>query len=941
MADHTGFTSRANGWDYSALGESSAYLESLYASYLAHPEQVSPDWRHYFEAMPTNHRSIAPVLTKSGSTDRSVPPVGLVEDSSSCAETVSYERKQVRVRQLIDAYRAQGHRFAHLDPLGRSPPVMPEELTLAYHGLTPADEAIVFDTGNLPGLPRATLNDIVSRLQAIYCGTIGSEYAYVPAATHRNWVREHIEEAAGVPMFTPAERRRILAKLTAAEGLERYLHTRYVGQKRFSLEGAESLIPLLDELVQRAGSCGVQEVVLGMAHRGRLNVMINILGRPAQSLFDEFEGKTRIGHGTGDVKYHRGFSSDIKTRGGPVYVVLAFNPSHLEIVNPVVEGSVRARQERRGDRQGDQVIPVLIHGDAAFAGQGVVMETFNMSNTRGFRTHGTVHIVVNNQIGFTTSTRDDARSTPYCTAVAKMVDAPIFHVNGDDPEAVVFVIRQALDYRLHFHHDVVVDLFCYRRFGHNEADEPAATQPMMYRLIKSLPSTLELYRQRLEHEQIIDAKTAQDYAEVYRQRLARGETVIANEIVKGRPHARYMLDWTPYRNVAWDQPVGTAVERSLLHDLSERITAIPAGFELNKRVAKIIESRRRMGRGEQAVDWGFAETLAYASLLAEGYSVRLCGQDSARGTFFHRQSVLHNQLDGKTYIPLAQIIERPSQLTIVDSLLSEEAVLGFEYGYASAAPESLVIWEAQFGDFVNGAQVVIDQFICSGEQKWGRLCGLTLFLPHGYEGQGPEHSSARLERFLQLCAQHNIQVCVPTTPAQTFHMLRRQMCRPYRKPLIVMTPKSLLRHKQAINALDELATGEFYPVLDDVEAVDNNKIERLLLCSGKIYYDLLEHQRHHQREEVALLRIEQLYPFPAQALTDVLQRYPQAQRYIWVQEEPLNQGAWYATQHHIRGVLPKTSYLDHVARAASASTAVGYADLHAQEQRQLVEQAFA
>ncbi len=934
-----------NGWRHTALGESSAYLDSLYASYLRDPSEVPTDWRVYFDDLPgtriSRDRSRADSTRLREQHEASASPAAPAADSIPCAETLSYERQQVRVLQLIEAYRAQGHRVAKLDPLGRYPQESPEELTLAYHDLAAVDPDQLFDTGSLAGPEQARFKDILARLQATYCGTIGSEYMYLPDSEQRRWLQQRIEAAAGAPTFAATERRRILEKLTAAEGLERYLHTRYVGQKRFSLEGAESLLPMLDELVQRAGEQAVQEVVLGMAHRGRLNVLVNLLGRPTQDLFDEFEGTKRIGRGTGDVKYHRGFSADVYTGGGPVHVVLAFNPSHLEIVNPVVEGSVRARQERREDDEGRQVIPVLVHGDAAFAGQGVVMETFNMAHTRGFTTHGTVHVVVNNQIGFTTSTRDDARSTPYCTAVAKMVDAPIFHVNGDDPEAVVYVIRQALDYRMRFFKDVVVDMVCYRRFGHNEADEPAATQPRMYRRVRELEPVRGRYQARLEEAGVITARQAQTLSDSYRGKLERGETIIAEEVATDRPHARFMLDWTAYHGVNWDYPVDTAVSLTQVQTLSERLATLPEGFQLHKRVAKIVDSRQRMGQGEQAMDWGFAETMAYATLLDEGYGVRLCGQDTARGTFFHRHCVLHDQNDGRMHMPLNEIAHYPEQLTIIDSLLSEEAVLGFEYGYATAAPEHLVIWEAQFGDFANAAQVVIDQFICSGEQKWGRLCGLTLFLPHGYEGQGPEHSSARPERFLQLCAQHNIQVCVPTTPAQTFHMLRRQMLRPYRKPLIVMTPKSLLRHKHAINPLEDLSTGRFRPVLADLDSLEPAKVDRVLLCSGKVYYDLLAYRRQQQRRDVVILRIEQLYPFPEDDLSAALAHYPHARRYIWVQEESLNQGAWYSTQHHIRGVLPKTAYLEHVTRPASASTAVGYADLHAQEQRNLVEQAFA
>uniref|UniRef100_UPI00037B8E85 2-oxoglutarate dehydrogenase E1 component n=1 Tax=Xanthomonas sp. SHU 308 TaxID=1591201 RepID=UPI00037B8E85 len=777
-------------------------------------------------------------------------------------------------------------------------------------------------------------------LKATYTGSIGSEFMHISEFEQRQWIYQRLENAGGNIAGDTASRRRTLERITAAEGLERYLHTKYVGQKRFSLEGGDSLIPMMDVLVQRAGSDTVKDIVVGMAHRGRLNVLVNTLGKNPRKLFDEFEGKFEHAHDdrahTGDVKYHMGFSADVAVADGKsVHLALAFNPSHLEIVDPVVVGSVRSRQERYGDAARKSVLPVIIHGDAAFAGQGVVMELFQMSQARGFAVGGTVHIVVNNQIGFTTSARDDARSTLYCTDVAKMIGAPVFHVNGDDPDAVAFVANLAYDFRQQFNKDVVIDLVCYRRWGHNEADEPAATQPVMYQTIRKHKTTRELYAAQLESEGVLQAGEAQALVDGYRNKLDSGE--YTTELATRKPD-EFAIDWSKYLSGKLSDKVDTTVKRKTLDQLAKIITTIPGGVELHPRVAKIYEDRVKMAAGELPGDWGFAENLAYATLLGEGHKLRLVGQDAGRGTFFHRHAILHDQKTDSYYLPLRQLVENPEDATVIDSLLSEEAVMGFEYGYSTTDPNALCIWEAQFGDFANGAQVVIDQFIAAGEAKWGRISGLSLFLPHGYEGQGPEHSSARLERFLQLCALENMLVCVPTTPAQAFHMIRRQMRMSTRKPLVVMTPKSLLRHKLAVSTLEELADGEFQHLIPDAKA-DPKKVKRVVACSGKVYYDLLEDQTKRGQDDVAILRVEQLYPFPRELLSAELKRYGNATDLVWCQEEPQNQGAWYQIKHHLQACLADGQSLHYAGRARSPSPAAGHFAEHVEEQLKLVADA--
>ena len=916
-------------------GGNAPYVETLYEQYLLDPASVPAAWRDYFRqlqggtARETARGPIeAELLARAHARRLAQAPAGGAL-SNEAAD------KQAAVIRLIGGFRGRGHLHATLDPLGLNPLPEVPDLTLEFHGLSQADMDTVFSTVSLGGPDRRPLRDIVAMLQQVYCGTIGFEFSHVSDSAERLWLKERIESQR-VPL-SREERIKLLKNLTAAEGLEKYLHTKYVGQKRFSLEGGDSLMPLLHDLVQKGGAIGIQETVVGMAHRGRLNVLINLLGKSPKELFLEFEGVHEHTDGSGDVKYHMGFSSDIKTPGGTVHLALAFNPSHLEIVNPVVEGSVRSRQDRRGDTHGEKILPVLVHGDAAFAGQGVNMETLQFSQTRGFHTGGTVHVVLNNQVGFTTSRPDDARSTPYCTDLAKMLEAPVFHVNGDDPEAVIFVTRLALDYRMRFHKDVFIDLVCYRRHGHNEADEPSATQPVMYQHIKGHATTRALYAEALAQQGVLTAQAAADLSEQYRKDLDAGKPVAPDITTYVRNE--FSVDWSRFQKHLPAAPTDTRLKPAAVKPLTDAMNRVPGDVELQPRVAKIYDDRRKMAAGELPMDWGFAETLAYASLLTSGCAVRLTGQDSGRGTFFHRHAVLHNQKDDSTWTPLQHLAHDQKRFTVTDSLLSEEAVMGFEYGYSTADPDALVIWEGQFGDFANGAQVVIDQFMAAGEAKWGRLCGLTLFLPHGYEGQGPEHSSARLERYLQLCAELNMQVCVPSNPAQMFHMIRRQALRPFRKPLVVLTPKSLLRHKLSVSALADLSDGNFQLLIPEVEDIKPAKVRRAVFCSGKVYYDLLEARCAAGVDDVALVRIEQLYPFPQAEYAEVIAGYPNVQEIVWCQEEPGNQGAWYQIRHRLQEPLKSKHELSYAGRAPSASTAAGYMQLHLQQQKALIQDA--
>ncbi len=915
-------------------GGNAAFIEELYERFLADPKAVDPPWREYFASLGAGGpRDVAHGPLRERLAEATRRPGAAAAPAAEAASA-----KQGAVSRLIQVYANRGHLAAKLDPLGLQAAPRPYVLDLAYFGLSEADLDTEFYTGSrTPEVAaRATLRSILADLEFIYMGTIGAEFAHVSDSEERLWLQDRFQSERLTRRFTPEEKRNILWQLTAAEGLERYLHTKYVGQKRFSLEGGESLMPLLDDVVQQGGVAGVEEVIIGMAHRGRLNVLINLLGKAPKDLFSEFEGQydpIRL-RGSGDVKYHKGFSADLRTPAGNVHVALAFNPSHLEIVDAVVEGSARARQERRGDAHGARVLPLLIHGDAAFAGQGVVMETLQLSQARGFCTGGTVHVIVNNQIGFTTSEASDARSTLYCSDVAKMIEAPIFHVNADDPEAVCFVARFALEYRMKFRKDVVIDLVCYRRHGHNEADEPAATQPMMYQTIRAKPTAREAYAAQLVAEGALGAADAAAMIDQYRAGLDQGTSQARAAL--GLIGNQYTVDWSQYLGADWAEPVDSGIDLPRLRKLGQAITSYPAEWRLHPRVRAIMQAREKMVAGEADLDWGCAETLAYASLLQDGYPIRLTGQDSGRGTFFHRHAVLHDQATGRPYRPLDHVAPNQPKFTVTDSVLSEEAVLGFEYGYATTEPHCLTIWEAQFGDFVNGAQVVIDQFISSGEAKWGRLSGLTLFLPHGYEGQGPEHSSARLERFLQLCAEYNMQVCVPSTPAQLFHLLRRQMVRALRKPLIVMMPKSLLRHPLSVSKLEELTRGGYRNLIDEIDEVKATAVTRIVLCGGKVYFDLLKARREAKLGNVALLRVEQLYPFPSEDYEAILRKYSNAREVVWCQEEPQNQGAWYQIRHRLQSKLGPKHELLYAGRAGAAAPATGIPALHEEQQKGLV-----
>jgi 2-oxoglutarate dehydrogenase E1 component len=925
-------------------GGNASYVEELYEKYLEDPSSVPDQWCSYFQTLPVVEGQLAPDINHSTVRDHFL----LLSKNQSrvspvAASTVhsDYERKQFAVGELISGYRRRGHLKAKLDPLGLEKVERVPVLELEHHGLSAADLDTTFQTGSLFfGQKEAPLREIIDVLEQTYCDSVGAEYIHIADESEQAWVQQRLESARSNPSYSHGVKRRILDRLIAAEGLEKYLGTKYPGTKRFGLEGGESFLPCMAELIHRAGSAGVRETVIGMAHRGRINLLVNLLGKYPAELFDEFEGRYTPGTGSGDVKYHQGFSTNLMTPGGEMHLALGFNPSHLEISAPVIAGSVRARQDRRNDHAGDKVLAINIHGDAAFAGQGVVMETFQMSQTRGFYVGGTVHVIINNQIGYTISRREDARSTHYCTEIAKMVQAPIFHVNADDPEAVIFVSQLALDYRMEFKKDVVIDLVCYRRRGHNEGDEPSITQPIMYKTIRKHPTTLTSYAANM----IKDGAIAEDDFErrklAYRDAMDKGESVHWDHLKE--PDTTMFVDWTPYLGLEWTAEADTHYPLKDFQALANKMDLLPENFVLQKQVAKIIEDRKKMTAGATMINWGYAEIMAYGTLLDQGYDIRLIGQDVGRGTFSHRHAVLHDQKEGLVHTPLTTINEDKDDFRLHDSFLSEEAVLAFEYGYSTTSPNTLVIWEAQFGDFANGAQVVIDQFITSGEHKWGRLCGLTLLLPHGYEGAGPEHSSARIERYLQLSAEHNIQVCVPTTPAQMFHLLRRQIIRNLRKPLIVMTPKSLLRHKQAVNTLEDLCDGEFHTVIHDSQEVDDKSITRIIFCSGKVFYDLDAKRVEDELKHVAIVRIEQLYPFPENDLREVLKRYPNITQAVWCQEEPMNQGAWYSSQHHLRKVVHEkfpSLYLQYAGRNASAAAAAGYMSLHIKQMEAFVHSA--
>jgi 2-oxoglutarate dehydrogenase E1 component len=929
------------------FGGNGPYVEEMYENYLANPGSVPDNWREYFDAL--QH-----VPAVDGSNAKDVPHLPVINAFADRAKQggtrvvmasadVEMGRKRTAVQQLIAAYRNVGQRWADLDPLKRTERPNIPDLDPAFYGFTDADQETVFDTSNtFFGKDRMSLRELLNALRETYCGTLGAEYMYTTEQAEKRWWQQKLESIRSKASFSPEKKKHILDRLTAAEGLERYLHTKYVGQKRFSLEGGESFIAAMDELIQASGAQGVQEVVIGMAHRGRLNVLVNTLGKMPKDLFAEFDHTAPEELPAGDVKYHQGFSSDVSTPGGPVHLSLAFNPSHLEIVNPVVEGSVRARMDRRGDPKGSQVLPVLVHGDSAFGGQGVNQETLCLAQTRGYTTGGTVHIIINNQIGFTTSDPRDMRSTVFCTDIVKMVEAPVLHVNGDDPEAVVLATQLALEYRMTFRKDVVLDIVCFRKLGHNEQDTPALTQPLMYKKIGAHPGTRKLYADKLA-AQGLGESLGDDMAKAYRAAMDEGKHTV--DPVLTNFASKYTVDWSPFLGKKWTDAGDTAIPLAEWRRLAEKITTIPESVSPHQLVKKVYDDRAAMGRGEINVDWGMGEHMAFASLVASGYPVRLSGEDCGRGTFTHRHAVIHDQKrekwDTGTYVPLQNVSDKQAPFVVNDSILSEEAVLAYEYGYASNDPNTLVIWEAQFGDFANGAQVVIDQFIASGEVKWGRVNGITLMLPHGYEGQGPEHSSARVERFMQLAADTNMQIVQPTTASQIFHVLRRQMVRDLRKPLIIFTPKSLLRNKDATSPVSEFTKGSFQTVIPETKEIKADKVKRVIACSGKVYYDLVKKREEKGADDVAIIRVEQLYPFPHKAFAAEIKKYAKATEIVWCQDEPQNQGAWFFIQHNIHENMLDGQKLGYAGRAASASPAVGYSHLHQDQQKALLEAAFA
>ena len=934
------------------FGGNAPYVEEMYENYLADPTSVPDTWRAYFDALQN-------VPAADGSDSRDVPHMPVINAFAERAKAGVTQvviatgadsemgRKRVSTQQLIAAYRNVGQRWADLDPLKRTERPHIPELDPAFYGFTDADLETVFNISNtFFGKESMSLRELLNALRETYCGTLGVEFMHTSDQAEKRWWQQKLESIRSKASFTAEKKKHILDRLTAAEGLERYLHTKYVGQKRFSLEGGESFIAAMDELIQQAGAKGVQEIVIGMAHRGRLNVLVNALGKMPADLFAEFDHTAPEELPAGDVKYHQGFSSDVSTPGGPVHLSLAFNPSHLEIVNPVVEGSVRARMDRRNDPTGSQVLPVLVHGDAAFGGQGVNQETLALAQTRGYTTGGTVHIIINNQIGFTTSDPRDMRSSAFCTDIVKMVEAPVLHVNGDDPEAVVLATQLALEYRMEFRQDVVVDITCFRKLGHNEQDTPSLTQPLMYKKIAAHPGTRKLYGDKLVTQGVLPADGPDEMVKAYRAAMDAGRHTVDPVLTNFK--SKFAVDWSPFLGKKWTDAGDTAIPLTEWKRLAEKITTIPESVSPHQLVKKVYDDRAAMGRGEIPVDWGMGEHMAFASLVASGYPVRLSGEDCGRGTFTHRHAVIHDQKREKwdvgTYVPLENVSEGQAPFVVIDSILSEEAVLGFEYGYASNDPNTLVIWEAQFGDFANGAQVVIDQFIASGEVKWGRVNGITLMLPHGYEGQGPEHSSARLERFMQLAADTNMQIVQPTTASQIFHVLRRQMVRNLRKPLVIFTPKSLLRNKDATSPLSEFTKGGFQTVIPEnnehvIKKAD--KVKRVICCSGKVYYDLVKKREEKGADDVAIIRVEQLYPFPHKVFGAELKRFPNATDIVWCQDEPQNQGAWFFIQHNIHENMLEGQKLGYAGRAASASPAVGYAHLHQEQQKALVEAAFA
>lgn len=906
-------------------GENQSYVEALYESFLENPESVGESWRNVFENFPL-------------STQTEIPHSQVRADFTRFAKQPPYSSSPTNhllsLFQYIEQFRKQGHLFAHTNPLFR-PCQRPHTLQWQHYGFTEKDLDTSFSLPEVVGGKKVlTLRQLEQKLTRSYCHTLSVELAHLDD-DEKSWFQTQIEQE-NLSQFSGREKQQFLKELVSAEGLERYLGTKFAGAKRFSLEGSDAFILMMKEMVRTAKKYAFDEMVFGMAHRGRLNMLVNVLGKRPHELFDEFAGKHHF-QGSGDVKYHQGLSADFMTEDGNMHLSLAYNPSHLEIVSPVVQGSVRARQDRLGDTARNKVLAITVHGDSAMAGQGIVQETLNMSATRGYEVGGTIRVVINNQIGFTTSNPKDTRSMRYTTDVAKMLRAPVLHVNGDDAEAVVRATRLAMAYRHTFQKDIFIDLVSYRRHGHNEADEPAMTQPLMYQQIKQHPTAVDIYAKQLQQEGVIGENVVQDLKERYRTALDNNEQVVAEWCEP----ANLGEHWTPaHLSQEWGENPAKVAQAQFL-ELAKAISHTPTHHPLHPRVQKVYADRKLMADGQKPFDWGMGETMAYATILAEGKNIRLSGEDVGRATFSHRHAVLHSQENAEQYLPLRHLGTSQGHFDVWDSMLSEEAVLAFEYGYASTNPNTLTIWEAQFGDFANGAQMVIDQFISSGEQKWGRMCGLTLLLPHGYEGQGPEHSSARLERYLQLCAEQNMQVCVPTTPAQIYHLLRRQILRNVRRPLIVITPKSLLRHPLAVSEIQDFTRGHYQLVLPEQENLNPAEVERVIFCSGKVYYELLNERQQADLRHIALVRLEQLYPYPREDVAEILRSYPALKEVVWCQEEPQNQGAWWFIQQYLTEQIPVHATLRYAGRASTASTATGCGQLHKQQQQQLVADALS
>ncbi len=924
---------------FDEFGINAGYVEELHSRWQQSPASVDEGWRRFFEGA-------APAPTRQGANGTRGSNGGNGQIAAAYREAVretvhAANDSQTRVAQLVNAYRVRGHLLADLDPLDLTPPGQ-ANLELSSVGLSDADLGTAFSTAGMSGLPDpAPLRDIVAFLRETYCGAIGVEFTHVEETEPREWLQQRMESTRNHASLDRAELLRIVTKLTDAEIFEQFIHKNYVGAKRFSLEGAESMIPLIDLLIEAAGAHGIEELVIGMAHRGRLNVLVNVMGKNVREIFAAFDDKRPERFlGGGDVKYHLGYSSDVVTGAGhAMHLSMAFNPSHLEWVNPVVEGRVRAKIDRRKRKS---TMPLLVHGDASFMGQGVVAETLNLELLEGYSTGGTIHLVVNNQIGFTT-VPGDSRSTRYCTDIARELRVPVFHVNGEDPEAVIQVTRLAVEYRQRFKQDVVIDMYCYRKYGHNEGDEPRFTQPVMYALIDKKAGVRDAYVARLVAAGHITREEADEIADWRRGTLEAALEDAREGDYQHMPQAMGGV-WASYRggSDAGTPEVPTTFPREALLEASDRLATMPGGFHASPKALKILEARRERAHSGHGLDWGAAEHLAFASILLDGHGIRISGQDARRGTFSHRHAVLFDAHSGEPYTPLAHL-EQPGRLVgrfeIYDSPLSEASVMGFEYGYSLDRPDKLVVWEAQFGDFANTAQVILDQFIISAEDKWGRLSGLVLLLPHGFEGQGPEHSSARIERFLQLSAEDNIQVCNLTTPAQLFHALRRQVKRPWRKPLVIFTPKSLLRHHEAVSTLDELASGSFQRVIPDT-SVAPEKVRSILLCSGKVFYDLADERKRLMREDVAIVRLEQYYPL-SDALDRALAPYAPGTPVVWVQEEPRNMGAWYFVNARRDEIVRGRHPLSLVSRPESASPATGSKAAHDLEQKMLLEAAFA